>query len=190
MAKLIYKKGREGGRHINDIEGVAIELLDGRTALIHPRYRERGLLDYGSIKLWNTRNVTEIEALRLTDSEPDTTSLLEAGSPAALFVRQFASERFGAFQLPPLLAALEVASRMEEIDEAVRSLEGADTLADYGSVVWSCSRCGANGGWCAVGGIGWYANGNVGFAASNNLVNSFLAVPLLLLPASWDALDA
>lgn len=182
MAKIIYKEGREGGKSIGDIEGVAVGLLNGRTALVYPRYSERRLLDYENIEKWNAGKVTEVEALRLTDSEPDTTGLLEAGSPAARFVRRFVSERFGAFQLPPLLAALEVASRREEIDEAVKDLEGVvDMLGDYDSDVWSCSRCVAGSGWCA---------GGVGFAAVNYLNYSVLAVPLLLLPASWDALDA
>lgn len=182
MAKLIYKKGREGGRHINDIEGVAIGLLNGRTALVYPKYGNRRLLEYEEIEKWNAGKVTEIEALRLTDPGPDTAGLLEAGSPAARFVRQFTSERFGAFQLPPLLAALEVVSRREEIDEAVKEIEGADRLADCISNVWSCSRYYAD--------YGWYAYGVSGFAANDYLYVSDLAVPLLLLPASRDALDA
>lgn len=180
MAKVIYRS-REGGKNIRAIEGVAVDLLNGRTALVYPRYEELRLLECESVKKWNAEVMSEIEALRLADSESDTDTLLEAGSPAAGFVRRFASERFGGFQLPPLLAAMEVASRTKEIDEAVKDIEGTDKLGDYIPNVWSCSRADA--------GSSWFAAGCEGLAGDGRLGSYGLTVPLLLLPASWAALD-
>ena len=64
------------------------------------------------------------------------------------------------------------------INRALKAI-GAPALANS-SNVWSCSRCYANGCWCAGGGGGYAGNGG--------LNNSFLVVPLVLLDVPQSAI--
>lgn len=107
------------------------------------------------------------------DTDYETRLLITLGSPAAIWIAQFSSSKHGPFNLPSLLAAMELQRQKKEIDVLAETIEGADLLRDYTSYVWSCSRIGEN--------FGWVANGNNGFAASSSLCSSRLAVPLVLL---------
>ena len=106
MAKIIYKEGCEGQNKLSSIEGIEIELLNGQKALIYPKYAERLMLKIGQVSKWNAQNQTEIEALKVEDTNGKTGALLKVGSPAADWVAQFWSDNHSIFCLPSLLAAL------------------------------------------------------------------------------------
>lgn len=173
MAKIIYKNGMEGQNNLSSIEGIEIELLNGQKALIYPKYAERPMLTREQISKWSAKDETEIEALKVTDTTLATQQLFALDSPAALWVAQFHDpDKCRIFCLPSLLAAMELQHQKEEIDELAETIDGADLLRDFTSIVWSCSRCSAYG--C------WYAGGGGGCAGGSGLVNSFLVVPLVL----------
>lgn len=173
MARIIYKNGCDGQNRLESIEGIEIDLLNGQKALIYPKYSEEALLDLKDRDRWHDAGVSEINALRLRDNQAATTALFDAGSPAAEFVSKFASEKFGRFGLPTLLAAMEITEQMGEIDELAREIDGADLLDDFSSNVWSCSRCNTNGGWTS--------NGSIGYASGDYLNINYVAAPLVLL---------
>lgn len=172
MAKIIYKEGCEGQNKLSCIEGIEIDLLNGQKALIYPKYAEKQVLTSEQISKWDAKNETEIEALRVTDTFSETSVLFSLSSPAAKWVRQFASFDYGHRNLPSLLAAMEIQYQKEEIDTLAETIEGADLLRDFHSGVWSCSRNGAHSG--------WFADGSYGFAYSNSLFSAYLAVPTIL----------
>ena len=68
---------------------------------------------------------------------------------------------------------MELQHQKAEIDALAETIEGADLLRDFTSLVWSCSRSYA--GFC------WYAYGINGYAGSYPvLYGSGLVVPLVL----------
>lgn len=172
MARIIYKEGCNGQNRLESIEGIEIELLNGQKALIYPKYSEEVMLPMEKIKYYEQESVTEIAALKETESYGATGMLFGCGSPAAEFVAQFRPDKHGIFALPTLLAAMELQDQKSDIDELAETIEGADLLRDFTSNVWSCSRYGEN--------LGWIAYGNIGFAYSNGLCGSYLAVPVIL----------
>lgn len=172
MARIIYKKGLEGQNRLESIEGIEIDLLNGQKALIYPKYAGRALLDREKISKWGAPEETEIEALTVTYTEDLTTDLLNIGSPAAEWVSQFVTEEGYHFNLPSLLAALELQHQKKEIDALSETIEGADLLEDFSAGFWSCSRYGS--------GHGWVAYGSNGFAGYVNLYYRYAAVPLVL----------
>nr|DAQ05603.1 MAG TPA: hypothetical protein [Caudoviricetes sp.] len=178
MARIIYKDGCDGQNRLECIEGIEIDLLNRQKALIYPKYCKEALLDMKDRDRWHDVGVSEIAAFRLTDNQASTSTLLEAGSPAARFVTQFTSERFGRFGLPTMLAALEMTDQKGEIDNLARGIEGADLLESFYSGVWSCSRCNQD--------YGWIANGGGGYAGSYGLGFKYVAVPLVLLDVTAD----
>lgn len=176
MARIIYKDGCEGQNRLECIEGIEIDLLNRRKALIYPKYAERALLNGERISKWGAPKETEIEALMLEDTPYETGQLFALDSPAAMWVAQFRSDKHGVFNLPSLLAAMELQRQKSEIDALAETIEGADLLRDYTSNVWSCSRA------CAY--YGWFASGDCGYASDNRLWYLYLAVPLVLLEAT------
>ena len=175
MARIIYKAGYKGQNHLECIEGIEIELLNGQKALIYPKYAERPLLKSVQISKWDARIETEIGALRLENTAHKTEQLFALGSRAAKWVNQFCSDKHGVFNLPSLLAAMVIQQQQEEIDALAKTIEGADLLRNFTGYVWSCSRGSEN--------LGWIAYGYFGFAGSNGLSNSFnsnLSVPVVL----------
>lgn len=173
MAKIIYKEGCEGQNKLSCIEGIEIELLNGQKALIYPKYAERQMLTREQISKWSAKDETEIEALKVTDTTLATQQLFALDSPAALWVAQFHDpDKCRIFCLPSLLAAMELQHQKAEIDALAETIDGADLLRDFTSVVWSCSRCSAYSCWCA--------NGHYGCAYGHYLHISYLVVPLVL----------
>lgn len=172
MARIIYKNGCEGQNNLSSIEGIEIDLLNGQKALVYPKYSERPILSLEQARKWNAPEVTEIEALKVTDVLSTTSVLCTLDSPAAQWARQFMSDDYGFRLLPSLLAAMEIQHQKEEIDALAETIEGADLLRDFTSVVWSCSRC------CA--GSCWYASGRNGYAYHGILSYSCLVVPTIL----------
>ena len=172
MAKIIYKEGCEGQNVLSCIEGIEIDLLNGQKALIYPKYSEDMILPYEKRNLWKAKGMSEIEALKETDTNYETGQLFAIDSPAALWVAKFRSDAHGIFCLPSLLAAMELQHQKEEIDALAETIEGADLLRDFTSGVWSCSRCFAHSG--------WFAYGYGGYASGVSLCISYLAVPTIL----------
>lgn len=172
MARIIYKEGLEGQNRLECIEGIEIELLNGKKALIYPKYSEEVMLPMENIKYYGQEPDTEIAALKETESECLTDALHDCGSPAAEFVHKFRSDKYGRFHLPTLLAAMELQHQKNGIDALAKTIEGADLLQNHTSGVWSCSRFGDY--------EGWVANVNNGFANYNELCLPVLAVPVVL----------
>ena len=140
MAKIIYKKGLEGQNRLECIEGIEIDLLNGQCALIYPKYADLPLLDDARINDWKANIMTEIEALKVEDSASETDELLALDSSAAKFVRQFKSDVYGQFNMPTLLAAMEIIYQREDINTLAKTIEGAGLLKED-AFVSSCSRC-------------------------------------------------
>lgn len=172
MARIIYKKGLEGQNRLECIEGIEIDMLNGQCALIYPKYAELPLLGKERIDDWKAKTMTEIEALKVTGSKEATDELLSLDSPAAKFVRQFKSDVYGQFNMPTLLASMELQHQKVDIDALAETIGGADLLRDFGCGAWSCSRC------CKT--HGWVANGGSGFASYGYWCSSFLVVPIVL----------
>lgn len=172
MARIIYKEGCEGQNTLESIEGIEIELLNGQKALIYPKYAQLPLLTEKNIESWDAKSASEIEALKKEDNLWATEALLRCGSPAAEHVSNFRSDKYGTFNLPSLLAAMEIQDQKNDIDELAEIIDGADLLRDFTNNVWSCSQYSEYGG--------WFANGLSGYAKHGFLHNSFLAVPAIL----------
>lgn len=172
MARIIYKNGLEGQNRLECIDGIEIELLNGQKALIYPKYAERALLKSEQIGKWGAPKETEIEALKLESTSYETGQLFALDSPAVMWVAQFRSDKYGIFNLPSLLAAMELQHQKSEIDDLAETIEGADLLRDFTSIVWSCSRKSRISG--------WLASGNAGCSLDDALCYSYLAVPVIL----------
>ena len=172
MARIIYKEGLEGQNRLECIEGIEIELLNGQKALIYPKYAEKWMLPNDKIASWDAKQTHEVEALKKKDNLLATEALLKCGSPAAEYVSNFRSDKYGIFGLPTLFAAMEIQDQRNDIDALAKTIEDADLLRDFDSDVWSCSRYGKGSIWVAYGGNG--------FAGNSGLYCSRLAVPIVL----------
>lgn len=171
MAKVIYKEGQEGQNRLDCIEGIEIELLNGQCALIYPKYAEEVMLPKDKIASWDAKENSEIEALKKKENLWATGALLRCGSPAAEYVSNFHSDKYGIFGLPTLLAAMDLQHQKEDIDALAETIEGAHLLRNFIIYAWSCSRYSEDGGWIAS---------DFGFATGDNLCNSYLVVPVVL----------
>ena len=140
MAKIIYKEGCEGENKLSSIEGIEIDLFNGQKALIYPKYALRRMLDLEQMRKWSAKNETEIEALKVEDTDENTVELFKIGSPAAKWALQFVTEKNMQFRLPSLLAALEIQHQKKEINALAETIEGADLLEDTGFGILTCSR--------------------------------------------------
>ena len=172
MARIIYKEGLEGQNRLECIEGIEIELLNGQKALIYPKYAERALLESEKISKWGAANETEIEALKVKNTYVKTVALLNVDSPAVEWVTQVGADTHCCFNLPSLLAAMELQHQKMYIDTLADTIKGADLLRDFTNNVWSCSRYSEY--------HGWIAHGDYGFASDNVLYGAGLAVPVFL----------
>ena len=172
MAKIIYKEGMEGQNKLSCIEGIEIDLLNGQKALIFPKYSKEKLLERDQIDKWNTRALSEIEALKVEDTVNEAVALFLLGSPAANWVFLFVTKDRRQFSLPSLLAAMEIQYQKEDIDALAETIKGADLLRDFHSSVWSCSRGGLSSGWAA--------NDSYGYAYGGYLYSARLVVPTIL----------
>ena len=151
MAKIIYKKGHEGENKLSSIEGIEIDLFNGQKALIYPKYAQRRMLDLEQMRKWSAKIETEIEALKVEETNGKTVELLRIESPAAKWVSQFWHDKFGIFCLPSLLAALEIEHQEKEINALAETIEGADLLEDPGFGILTCSRSQEHKCWTVIG---------------------------------------
>lgn len=171
MAKIIYKKGLEGHNRLEYIEGIEIDMMNGQSALIYPKYANLPLLNFDKIDDWETKALTQTEALKVGDSTREMDELLALDSSAAEFVRQFKSDLYGRFNMPTLLAALEIIYHRDDINALANIIEGADFLEENVDVT-SCSYYNQVGM--------WVASGCGGFASADSLNNSHLCVPTIV----------
>ena len=151
MAKIIYKKGHEGENKLSSIEGIEIDLFNGQKALIYPKYAQRRMLDLEQMRKWSAKIETEIEALKVEETNGKTVELLRIESPAAKWVSQFWHDKFGIFCLPSLLAALEIEHQEKKINALAETIEGADLLEDPGFGILTCSRSQEHKCWTVIG---------------------------------------
>ena len=128
MARIVYKKGLEGQNKIDCIEGIEIEMMNGQYALIYPKYADLPMADEENIKEYKELKVSEIDAMKAEDSTGATNKLIALGSPAAGFVRQFNSNIHGPYDLPTLVAAMEISSQSKDINAIAKTIEGADLI--------------------------------------------------------------
>lgn len=178
MAKIVYNEGCEGQNKLSCIKGIEIELLNGQKALIFPKYAEKQMLKSEYISMWRAKNETEIEALQVKDTYNKTLTLNSLDSPAADWVTCFRCQDYGQFYLPSLLAAIEIQYQKVEIDSLAETIEGADLLRDFTSLIWSCSRFSSVS--C------WFAYGGSICAVDYYLYDSGLTVPTKLFSKSWE----
>ena len=171
MARIIYKKGFENQNKLEYIEGIEIELLNGQTALIYPKYADLPILDFDKIDDWKAKSMNEVTALKVEDSASATGELLAIGSPAAKFVRQFKSDIHGLFNLPTLLAAMEIIYQREDINAFAKTIEGADLLKEDAHVS-TCFRYRRD--------FRWVADGLLGIARYNGLYGHYTCVPTVV----------
>lgn len=148
MARIIYKEGLENQNRLECIEGIEIMLFNSQKALIYPKYSERIMLLADKTYHWNEKPTTEIESIKREDNVQVTKALLALGSPAAKYVSNFKSDKYGSFGLPTLLTAMEINHQMKDINKLAMTIKGAMQLEKY-SVILSCSRCTLNQGWVA-----------------------------------------
>lgn len=172
MAKIIYKEGFKDQNKLKYIEGIEIELFNKQKVLIYPKYSEERLLESIYIPDCDIEADTEINALKRRNNNVATSNFYHFNSPAAKFVRQFRSVIFDKFNLPTLLAAMEIQDQKEDIDKLAKTIEGADLLRDLDDDIWSCSRYNEN--------LGWVAVSNFGFADKDYLQGRALVVPTIL----------
>lgn len=123
MARIVYKKGFENQNKLEYIEGIEIEMLNGQCALIYPKYAELPFLSYDQIDKWKEDDLMEVEALKEEDNIRVTDELLMLNSPAAKFVSQFKSDAYGHFNLPTLIAAVEITYQREGINTIAKTIE-------------------------------------------------------------------
>ena len=152
MARIVDKKGLEGQNTLECIEGIEINLLNGQKALIYPRYRERVMI------------------LKKEDNVQATEVLLRYGSPAAEYVSNFRSNKYGTFNFPSLLTAMEINHQMKDINKLAMTISGAMQLEKYSNIL-SCSRYDLIRGWIAD---------DCGFAKDYYLNSSNWCVPTIL----------
>lgn len=129
------------------------------------------LLNFDKIDDWETKALTQTEALKVEDSTREMDELLALGSSAAEFVRQFKSDLYGRFNMSTLLAALEIIYHRDDINALANIIEGADFLEENVGVT-SCSRYNQVGM--------WVASGCGGFVSADNLDYSHLCVPTVV----------
>lgn len=130
MAKIVYKKGLEGQNKIDCIEGIEIEMMNGQCAFIYPKYADLPMADVENIKEYKEFKISEIDAMKAEDSTGATNKLIALGSPAAGFVRQFNSNIHGPYNLPTLVAAVEISCQSKDINIIAKTIEGADLIED------------------------------------------------------------
>ena len=170
MARMIYKEGCEGINNLESIEGIEIELLNGQKALIYPKYSEEVMLPKDKIASWDAKETSEIEALKKEDNLWETGALLRCESPAAEYVSNFRSNKYGIFNFPSLLAAMEINHQMKDINKLAMTISGAMQLEKYSNIL-SCSRYDLIRGWIAD---------DCGFAKDYYLNSSNWCAPTIL----------
>ena len=174
MARLIYKEGFEGQNKLEYIEGIEIDLLNNYKALIYPKYAELTFFlgQRKKINNWDEPELNEFLSLKVISGKKSTDKLLELGSFAANHVRKFKSNKYGVFNLPPLLASAEISYQKKDIDILAETIEGADLLKDFCLDIWSCCRY--------ISYNIWAVNNCSEFMFGDGLYDELLVVPTII----------
>lgn len=172
MARIIYKEGCEGQNTLESIEGIEIELLNGRKALIYPKYAELPLLTDDKIEEYKARSLAEFKEQQEGADDYATRLLLYHNSPAAKYIAKIHSDKYGVFTLPTLLAVTSIQDQKQDIDRLAETIEGADLLKDFTSNIWSYCYFNNN--------LGWVAGVGICFLISEFMKNTNLIVPVIL----------
>lgn len=134
---------------LEDIKGIIVPLLNGKRALIYPKFKECPLLPE-SVK-WNGKQMNECDTLyNDSDGRKETDDLLVLGSEAAKFVRSVCPGT--EFNLPHNMLILAALYHFwKQFNEIVARIDGASELAFpawssamySSSNAWSCSYRGS-----------------------------------------------
>ena len=151
---------------LEDIKGIIVPLLNGKSVLVYPKFKECPLLPE-SVK-WNGKQMNECDTLyNDSDGRKETDDLLALGSEAAKFVRSVCPGM--EFNLPHNMLILAALYHFwEQFNEIVARIDGASELAfpAWGSAMSSSS----------------YAWSDYGYGSFNYYLfyNSCMCVPCVL----------
>ena len=151
---------------IEDIKGIIVPLLNGKSVLVYPKFKECPLLPE-SVK-WNGKQMNECDTLyNDSDGRKETDDLLALGSEAAKFVRSVCPGM--EFNLPHNMLILAALYHFwEQFNEIVARVDGASEL-DFPA--WSSAMHSS--------GSAWYC-GSYGHFGSYYPYHSFMCVPCVL----------
>lgn len=160
------KEGCRGQKPtINNIEGIAVPLPDGRQFRLMPKYQYCALLNEGRILELNNKWYNEARAIYNKDNKAETDEYLRLDSPAAKHVRKFG------YDLPSFAMAAAIIKFTDEINAVADIIEEADIIDEDSSVWTSCRYHTCNA---------WIFRGVNGHAISSYFYNGSLAVPVAL----------
>ena len=127
---------------LEDIKGVIVPLLNGKSVLVYPKFKECPLLPE-SVK-WNGKQMNECDTLyNYSDGRKETDDLLALGSEAAKFVRSVCPGT--EFNLPQnMLILVALYHFWEQFNEIVARIDGASEL-DFPA--WSSAMNSSNSAW-------------------------------------------
>ena len=111
---------------LEDIKGIIVPLLNGKSVLVYPKFKECPLLPE-SVK-WNGKQMNECDTLyNDSDGRKETDDLLALGSEAAKFVRSVCPGM--EFNLPHNMLILAALYHFwEQFNEIVARVDGASEL--------------------------------------------------------------
>lgn len=151
---------------LDDIKGIIVPLLNGKRALVYPKFKEYPLLPEGT--KWNGKQMNECDTLyNDSDGRKETDDLLALGSEAAKFVRSVCPGT--EFNLPHNMLILAALYHFwGQFNEIVARIDGASEL-DFPA--WGSAMYSSGGAWF------YYFNG---YFYSYNFCGSFMCVPCVL----------
>ena len=151
---------------LEDIKGIIVPLLNGKSVLVYPKFKECPLLPE-SVK-WNGKQMNECDTLyNDSDGRKETDDLLALGSEAAKFVRSVCPGM--EFNLPHNMLILAALYHFwEQFNEIVARVDGASEL-DFPA--WSSAMYSSVSAWY------YYYSGHFGYS---NFYYSLMCVPCVL----------
>lgn len=151
---------------LEDIKGIIVPPLNGKSVLVYPKFKEYPLLPE-SVK-WNGKQMNECDALyNDSDGRKETDDLLALGSEAAKFVRSVCPGT--EFNLPHNMLILAALYHFwEQFNEIVARIDGASELA---FPAWSSAMHSSGYAWLY---------GNLGYFSGYNFYVSCMCVPCVL----------
>lgn len=151
---------------LEDIKGIIVPLLNGKSVLVYPEFKECPLLPE-SVR-WNGKQMNECDTLyNDSDGRKETDDLLALGSEAAKFVRSVCPGT--EFNLPHNMLILAALYHFwEQFNEIVARIDGASELA---FPAWSSAMNSSYGAWRC---------NHSGYFNDNGFCYSLMCVPCVL----------
>lgn len=151
---------------LEGIKGIIVPLLNGKRALVYPKFKEYPLLPEGT--RWNGKQMNECDTLyNDSDGRKETDDLLALGSEAAKFVRSVCPGT--EFNLPHNMLILAALYHFcEQFNEIVARIDGASELA---FPAWSSAMFSSHYAWNYL---------SYGYFSYHYFCRSFLCVPCVL----------